>query len=89
MYMARLVNSLEPRLEAQSRKEMLRPIFRSARRSYDFVSVLVRSAWIGYISQSGTSRAPVKPVESQTSAPTQIHVVLNWFEELKQKSPVN
>ena len=28
----------------------------------------------------------LKPVESQTAAPTQIHVVLNWFEELKQKS---
>jgi hypothetical protein len=30
----------------------------------------------------------LKPAESQTSAPTQIHVVLNWFEELKQKAPV-
>ena len=30
----------------------------------------------------------LKPVESQTAAPTQINVVLNWFEELKQKVPV-
>ncbi len=29
----------------------------------------------------------LKPVESQASAPTQINVVLNWFEELKQKVP--
>ena len=31
----------------------------------------------------------LKPVESETSAPTQIHVVLNWFEELKQRVPTN
>jgi len=30
----------------------------------------------------------LKPVESQTSAPNQINVVLNWSEELKQKIPV-
>jgi len=30
----------------------------------------------------------LRPVESQASAPTQINVVLNWFEELKQKVPV-
>ena len=30
----------------------------------------------------------LKPVESQTSAPTQINVVLNWFEELKRRVPV-
>ena len=29
----------------------------------------------------------LKPVESPTSAPTQINVVLNWFEELKRKVP--
>jgi Tol biopolymer transport system component len=29
----------------------------------------------------------LKPVESLTSAPTQINVVLNWFEELKRKVP--
>jgi len=30
----------------------------------------------------------LKPVESETSAPTQINIVLNWFEELKRKVPV-
>jgi serine/threonine-protein kinase len=30
----------------------------------------------------------LKPAESQAAAPTQIHVVLNWFEELKTKAPV-
>jgi hypothetical protein len=29
----------------------------------------------------------VKPSESAEAAPTQINVVLNWFEELKQKVP--
>jgi len=29
----------------------------------------------------------LKPVDSQASSPTQINVVLNWFEELKQKVP--
>jgi hypothetical protein len=29
----------------------------------------------------------LKPVESQTSAPTQIDVVLNWFKELRKKAP--
>jgi len=30
----------------------------------------------------------LKPVESKVGAPTQINVVLNWFEELKAKVPV-
>ena len=30
----------------------------------------------------------LKPVDSQTPAPTQINVVLNWFEELKRRVPV-
>jgi serine/threonine-protein kinase len=38
------------------------------------------------ISPDGERFLMLKPVESQTAAPTQIHVVLNWFEELKQKS---
>jgi hypothetical protein len=29
----------------------------------------------------------LKPVEQEQAAPTQINVVLNWFEELKQKVP--
>ncbi len=29
----------------------------------------------------------LKPVEAADAAPTQINVVLNWFEELKQKVP--
>ncbi len=30
----------------------------------------------------------LKPVETESAAPTQINVVLNFFEELKQKAPV-
>jgi Tol biopolymer transport system component len=42
----------------------------------------------GYdVSQDGQRFLMLKPVESQASAPTQINVVLNWFEELKQKVP--
>jgi hypothetical protein len=37
------------------------------------------------VSPDGERFLMLKPVESQ-SAPTQIHVVLNWFEELEQKS---
>jgi hypothetical protein len=29
----------------------------------------------------------LKPVQSAEAAPTQINVVLNWFEELKPKVP--
>jgi hypothetical protein len=29
----------------------------------------------------------LKPAEQAQAAPTQINVVLNWFEELKQKVP--
>jgi len=39
------------------------------------------------VSPDGQRFLMLKPVESEASAPTQIHVVLNWFEELKQKSP--
>jgi hypothetical protein len=28
----------------------------------------------------------LQPVEPQESAPAQIHIVLNWFEELRQKA---
>jgi hypothetical protein len=30
----------------------------------------------------------LKPTEQAQAAPTQINVVLNWFEELKQNVPV-
>ena len=40
------------------------------------------------VSPDGERFLMLKPVESQASAPTQIHVVLNWFEELKTKAPV-
>ncbi|MGI0149718.1 MAG: hypothetical protein ACREDF_09345, partial [Thermoplasmata archaeon] len=40
------------------------------------------------VSPDGERFLMLKPVESQTSAPTQINVVLNWFEELRQKAPV-
>ena len=38
------------------------------------------------VSPDGQRFLMLKPVESQASAPTQINVVLNWFEELKEKS---
>jgi serine/threonine-protein kinase len=39
------------------------------------------------VSPDGQHFLMVKPVEQEQSAPTQINVVLNWFEELKQKVP--
>ena len=38
------------------------------------------------VSADGQRFLMLKPVE-QEAAPTQINVVLNWFEELKQKVP--
>jgi Tol biopolymer transport system component/tRNA A-37 threonylcarbamoyl transferase component Bud32 len=40
------------------------------------------------VSPDGQRFLMLKPSESAQSAPTQINVVLNWFEELKQKVPV-
>ena len=41
----------------------------------------------GYdVSLDGQRFLMLKPAESQTSAPTQINVVLNWFEELNRKA---
>ena len=40
------------------------------------------------VSPDGQRFLMLKPVESPTSPPTQINVVLNWFEELKQRVPV-
>jgi hypothetical protein len=31
----------------------------------------------------------LKPSEQEAPAPTQINVVLNWFEELKRRVPAN
>jgi eukaryotic-like serine/threonine-protein kinase len=39
------------------------------------------------VSPDGQRFLMVKPVEEAQAAPTQINVVLNWFEELKQKVP--
>jgi len=39
------------------------------------------------VSPDGQRFLMLKPAESQASAPTQIHVVLNWFEELKKRVP--
>ncbi len=39
------------------------------------------------VSPDGQRFLMLKPLESQTSGPTQIHVVLNWFEELKRLVP--
>ena len=39
------------------------------------------------VSRDGQRFLMLKPVESQASEPTQINLVLNWFEELKQKVP--
>jgi serine/threonine-protein kinase len=40
------------------------------------------------VSPDGERFLMLKRDDSETSSLTQIHVVLNWFEELKQKSPV-
>ena len=40
------------------------------------------------VSLDGQRFLMLKPVEQAQAAPTQINVVLNWFEELKQKVPV-
>jgi Tol biopolymer transport system component len=40
------------------------------------------------VSPDGERFLMVKPTEQRQVAPTQINVVLNWFEELKQKVPV-
>ena len=39
------------------------------------------------VSPDGQRFLMLKPLDSQTAVPTQINVVLNWFEELKQKVP--
>jgi eukaryotic-like serine/threonine-protein kinase len=39
------------------------------------------------VSPDGQHFLMLKPVEQEQAAPTQINVVLNWFEELKQKVP--
>ena len=39
------------------------------------------------VSRDGQRFLMIKPSESAEAAPTQINVVLNWFEELKQKVP--
>jgi hypothetical protein len=40
------------------------------------------------VSPDGQRFLMLKPVEQAQAAPTQINVVLNWFEELKQKVPM-
>jgi Tol biopolymer transport system component len=40
------------------------------------------------VSPDGRHFLMLKPVESQAAAPTHINIVLNWFDELKQKVPV-
>jgi Tol biopolymer transport system component len=39
------------------------------------------------VSRDGQRFLMLKPIEQAQAAPTQINVVLNWFEELKQKVP--
>jgi Tol biopolymer transport system component len=39
------------------------------------------------VTSDGQRFLMLKPVEQEQAAPTQINVVLNWFEELKQKVP--
>ena len=39
------------------------------------------------VSPDGQRFLMLKPVEQEQAAPTKINVVLNWFEELKQKVP--
>ncbi len=40
------------------------------------------------VSPDGQWFLMLKPIESQAAAPTEINIVLNWFEELKQQAPV-
>ncbi len=40
------------------------------------------------VSPDGQRFLMLKPVETEAAAPTEINIVLNWFEELKQKAPV-
>jgi Tol biopolymer transport system component len=40
------------------------------------------------VSPDGQRFLMLKPVESTEAAPTQINVVLNWFEELKRRVPI-
>jgi hypothetical protein len=49
-------------------------------------SYLPTSASFSYydVSPDGERFIMLKPVESAVSAPTEIHVVLNWLQELKQ-----
>ncbi len=39
------------------------------------------------VSPDGQRFLMLKPAEQEQGAPTQINIVLNWFEELKQKVP--
>jgi len=39
------------------------------------------------VSRDGQRFLMLKPSEQEASAPTQINVVLNWFEELKRRVP--
>jgi serine/threonine-protein kinase len=39
------------------------------------------------VSPDGQRFLMLKPVEQEQAAPTQINVVLNWFEELKRRVP--
>jgi hypothetical protein len=39
------------------------------------------------VSPDGQRFLMLKPIEQEQSAPTQINVVLNWFEELKRRVP--
>jgi serine/threonine-protein kinase len=39
------------------------------------------------VSPDGQRFLMVKPTEQEQAAPTQINVVLNWFEELKRRVP--
>jgi eukaryotic-like serine/threonine-protein kinase len=39
------------------------------------------------VSRDGQHFLMLKPVDQEQAAPTQINIVLNWFEDLKQKVP--
>ena len=40
------------------------------------------------VSPDGQHFLMIKPTEQEQAAPTQINIVLNWFEELKRRVPV-
>ena len=41
------------------------------------------------VARDGKRFVMLQPVEGESAPPTELHVVLNWFEELKRRVPTN